>query len=317
MKWIIAIGVAPKAGVYMAFRKISIMFVPDGGCRIRQVCLSRILLLSALVFVMGGALVLSWVVRDYLRLKAEIPRLTQIEKEYKAQQDQFIYLAQRIDQINEKMKELKEFDHRLKVMVNLETSEESNNQNGIGGSPPPLTEKRALLENQKELVRSMHQRLDYLDREIAIGKEEKSDLHRFLEEQKMLLASTPSIWPTRGWLSSRFGYRISPFTGQREFHKGIDISTRMNAPVVAPANGIVTKVGWDHGYGRILTISHGNGLVTRYAHLNKVLVKKGQYIKRGETIALVGNTGRSTGPHLHYEVLLNGLPTNPLRYILN
>ncbi len=301
----------------MAFGKISIMLVPDGNCRIRQIRIPRILLGLTLVLFLCSAFAFVWLIRDYLRLKAELPRLAQIEKEYKSQQAQFIHLARRIDQINDKMRELKEFDHRLKVMVNLETSEETENQNGVGGSPPPLTEKKALLENQKELVRSMHQRLDYLDREIAIGKEEKSDLHKFLEEQKMLLASTPSIWPTRGWLSSRFGYRISPFTGQKEFHKGIDISTRMNAPVVAPANGVVTRVRWDHGYGRILTISHGNGLVTRYAHLNKVLVKRGQYVKRGETIALVGNTGRSTGPHLHYEVLLNGLPVNPLRYILN
>ena len=301
----------------MAFRKLTIMFVPEGKRRIRQLCVPRFLLGFVLIFILGLGLGVTWVVRDYLRLKSELPRLVEIEKKYNSQKEQFVHLAHRIDQINEKMRELEEFDHRLKVMVNLETSEDSDNQNGIGGSPSSLTEKKALLDNQRELVRSMHERLDYLEREIAIGKEDKSDLHKFLEEQKMLLASTPSIWPTRGWLSSRFGYRISPFTGQKEFHKGIDISTRTNAPVVAPANGIVTRISWDHGYGRILTISHGHGLVTRYAHLNKVLVKRGQYVKRGETIALVGNTGRSTGPHLHYEVLLNGLPVNPLRYILN
>ncbi|RLB33908.1 MAG: peptidase M24, partial [Deltaproteobacteria bacterium] len=228
------------------------------------------------------------------------------------------HLARRIDAINEKLCELKEFDKRLKIMVNLETSEDPGEKNGIGGSDQTtLALLKTHKNNQKELIRSMHEAIDDLNAEIALGKKEKVDLDKFLENQKMLLASTPSIWPTRGWLSSGFGYRISPFTGQKEFHKGIDISTRMKAPIVAPANGIVTRIAWDHGYGRILTLTHGHGIVTRYAHLSKVLVKKGQYVKRGETIALVGNTGRSTGPHLHYEVLLNGMPVNPLRYILN
>jgi murein DD-endopeptidase MepM/ murein hydrolase activator NlpD len=156
-----------------------------------------------------------------------------------------------------------------------------------------------------------------MEHEIALGEEDKKELHKFLESQKILLASTPSIWPTKGWMSSRFGYRTSPFTGQKEFHKGIDISTRMNAPVIAPANGIVSHVGWNHGYGRVLTIEHGYGVKTKYAHLQKILVKKGKHVKRGETVALVGSTGRSTGPHLHYEVHLNRVAVNPLRYILN
>ena len=132
-----------------------------------------------------------------------------------------------------------------------------------------------------------------------------------------MLAHTPSVWPTKGWVSSRFGYRISPFTSEREFHKGLDISTRKKSPVIAPSDGIVSSVRWDHGYGKLLSISHGYGVKTRYAHLDEVLVKQGQYVKRGQKIALVGDTGRTTGPHLHYEVHLNEVPVNPLRYILN
>jgi murein DD-endopeptidase MepM/ murein hydrolase activator NlpD len=162
----------------------------------------------------------------------------------------------------------------------------------------------------------MHRTLDQVDSELLTGEKQKAELHRFLEDQKVLLASTPSIWPAQGWLSSRFGYRQSPFTGQKEFHKGIDISARMNAPIVAPASGIVTYVGKDGGYGRVVRINHGHGVMTLFGHIEKALVKKGQRVKRGETIALVGNTGRSTGPHVHYEVHLNGVPVSPLRYIL-
>ncbi len=163
----------------------------------------------------------------------------------------------------------------------------------------------------------MHQSLDNLDAEISIQTNEKEELYKFLENQKTMLASTPSIWPTRGWISSRFGYRVSPFTNQKEFHKGIDISTRMNTPIIAPADGVVSSIGEDHAMGKKITLNHSYGVKTRYGHLSKVLVKKGQYVKRGEKIALVGKSGRTTGPHLHYEVYLNGLPVNPLRYILN
>lgn len=245
-------------------------------------------------------------------------RLAQIEKEYEQQKSQFIHLAQRIDQVTLKVGELTEFDRKLRTMVNLETNEADTQIQGVGGSSPILMDpKQTRAKNHKELVRSMYRSLDNLDSEIVDGKHHKAELQKFLENQKMLLASTPSIWPTKGWLSSRFGYRVSPFTGEREFHRGIDIATRMSTPIVAPADGIALYVGWDGGYGKVLSIKHGYGLMTKYGHLKKALVKKGQYVKRGETIALVGNTGRSTGTHLHYEVHLNRVPVNPIRYILN
>jgi murein DD-endopeptidase MepM/ murein hydrolase activator NlpD len=99
-------------------------------------------------------------------------------------------------------------------------------------------------------------------------------------------------------------------------HKGLDISTRLNTLIVAPADGIIIKTGWNGSFGKMISIRHGNGYITKYAHLNKILVKKGQAVKRGDKLGLVGQTGRSTGPHLHYEVHLKGVPVNPLRYIV-
>jgi murein DD-endopeptidase MepM/ murein hydrolase activator NlpD len=259
-----------------------------------------------------------WVLQDYHAMKTEMPQLAQLEKEKAQQKTQFLHLAQRIDQITQKMGELKEFDRKLKVMVNLETSEDEAQFEGVGGSDQTLLDpKYTMAKTHRELVDSMHRSLDNLEDEVALGEKDKIELHKFLENQQMLLASTPSIWPTKGWMSSRFGYRISPFTGKREFHKGIDICTRMSAPIVVPADGIVSNISWDRGYGRLLSVKHGYGLMTRYAHIKEALVKKGQYVKRGEAVALVGNSGRSTGPHLHYEVHLNGLAVNPLRYIPN
>ena len=163
----------------------------------------------------------------------------------------------------------------------------------------------------------MHHSLDNLNTEISVQIQDKAELHKFLQEQKSMLACTPSIWPVKGWVSSDFGYRKSPFTNLKEFHKGLDISARMKKPIIAPADGVVSTVGTSHNFGRYIHINHKYGLKTVYGHLAQSLVKKGQYVKRGQKIALLGNTGRTTGPHLHYEVHLNQVAMNPLRYILN
>ena len=116
-------------------------------------------------------------------------------------------------------------------------------------------------------------------------------------------------------MTSGFGFRTNPFTGLTQMHEGLDISNRVGTPIVAPADGIVSDIGNDLAHGKILVISHGFGMITRYSHLSKVLVEVGQKVKRGDKIAEVGMTGKTTGPHLHYEVRLNGIPVNPMRYI--
>ena len=297
---------------------MTIVFLPGGNLKVRQIGIPRFLMVVLILLVLSGALVSTWAGRDYRTIKKKMPQLTSLQKENKKQKDQLIVLTQKIDQISKKLVELKNFDQKLKVMMNLESNANSNQFFGIGGSDTALMDPDYSIEKaHQKLVRLMHKSLDDLDREITVQTIEKAELVEFFENQKSLLAHTPSVWPTKGWISSRFGQRISPFTNEREFHKGLDISTKKLSPVIAPADGVVTSVRWDHGYGKILSINHDYGIKTKYAHLEKALVKKGQYVKRGQKIALVGATGRTTGPHLHYEVHLNGTPVNPLRYILN
>ena len=302
----------------LASKKINIFLVPDGKGCVRQIRLPKSLPFFIIPLLIICAAFLFWIIHDYSGVKAKVPELAELQKENALQKEQILYMARRIDQVSEEMNELRKLDHKLKAMVNLETGEGDEQFTGVGGSDPALLDpKKTLTKVDRELVRAMHQSLDNLNSDINSSKEDKAGLQEFLENQKMLLASTPSIWPAKGWLSSRFGYRKSPFTGKKEFHKGLDISARMGAPIVASADGTVSFSGWDRGYGRIVVIKHGYGLKTKYAHLKKSLVKKGQYVKRGETIGLVGNSGRTTGSHLHYEVHLNGVPVNPLRYVLN
>ena len=302
----------------MAFKQTTILLVPDATDRVKRFRIPSFLPTFFILTLIFCTAFLVFIIRDYRSMKVHSPQRVRLEKENELQKRQLAHLAKRIDQTTQKLVELREFDRKLRTMVNLETSEAKKEFQGVGGSNPILLQSQYhMAKTHKDFVRSMHSAIDNVDREIALCEKDKTELHKFLENQKVLLASTPSIWPTKGWLSSRFGYRMSPFTGKKEFHRGIDIATPMGAPIVAPADGIVSKIYSDRGYGKVVSISHGYGVITRYAHLSKALVNKGQYVKRGETIALVGNSGRSTGTHLHYEVHLNRVAVDPLRYILN
>jgi murein DD-endopeptidase MepM/ murein hydrolase activator NlpD len=135
------------------------------------------------------------------------------------------------------------------------------------------------------------------------------------ERRQALAAATPSIWPVAGGLSSQFGTRSDPFTGADEFHGGLDISANAGEPVVATADGTVATARWNDGYGNLVVIDHGFGISTRYGHLSRFAVSEGQSVRKGDVVGLVGSTGRSTSPHVHYELLLNGRQANPLRLL--
>jgi murein DD-endopeptidase MepM/ murein hydrolase activator NlpD len=138
-----------------------------------------------------------------------------------------------------------------------------------------------------------------------------------LASHSQRLAATPSIMPTQGWLTSAFSsMREHPILHVARPHEGIDVMAPMGSPIEAPAQGVVTEAGWESGYGNTITLDHGYGLVTKFAHCSKLLVRVGQRVSRGQRIALVGNTGLATGPHLHYEVHVNGRPVDPLKYVL-
>jgi murein DD-endopeptidase MepM/ murein hydrolase activator NlpD len=136
------------------------------------------------------------------------------------------------------------------------------------------------------------------------------------QKQSLLLSSTPSVYPVHGLLGNGYGWRRDPFTGMRDFHQGLDLVAPLGTKVVAPADGIVTRVGPSGGFGNSVFVSHGYGLMTRYGHLSAANVKVGQRIKRNDVLGAVGTTGRSTGPHLHYEVLVHQRNVDPVKYIL-
>jgi murein DD-endopeptidase MepM/ murein hydrolase activator NlpD len=165
---------------------------------------------------------------------------------------------------------------------------------------------------------------DWVNRDLsALGQEINSrerslkELKAFIEEKASVLAATPTILPVKGRVTAGYGYRKSPFTGQRELHEGLDIAAPYGSPIVATADGIVTFAGPLAGYGNVVFVDHGHGFSTFYAHCSSYRVREAQRVRRGEVIAFVGTTGRTTGPHVHYEVHVNGVISNPMKYMVD
>ncbi|NWF93599.1 MAG: peptidoglycan DD-metalloendopeptidase family protein [Syntrophaceae bacterium] len=255
---------------------------------------------------------------DYIQLRKKTFELGRLRHETETQRSQIQFFSARIEDLERQLSKLKDFDKRIRIIANLEKVQESSSLMGVGGpSPSDIREKLKGEKDEKGLVRQMRSDIDRLQSEALSREESLSELEKLLQQKKEMLAHTPSIWPTMGWVTSGFGFRTNPFTGLTQMHEAIDISNRVGTPVVAPADGIVSDTGNDWVHGKMLVISHGFGITTRYSHLSKILVKVGQKVKRGTKIAEIGMTGRTTGPHLHYEVRVNGIPANPMRYILN
>ena len=282
--------------------KVHLLIFSDKSKGVRSIYLSKGFIFSISIILAFLALALFHILKEYRDLKLNSASIPYLRTELAFKTFQIQLLSERLSTIRRELSELKKLDKKLRVMMNLETKEDGKGFYAVGG---------------EDLKGDNILRLYRLENEVISGIQEKTDLLAYLQDKKRRFEHTPSIRPTKGWISSPFGYRISPFTGKREFHSGIDICTRTGSPVVAPASGKVTNIRRDYINGLILTIRHGYGFTTKYAHLSKVLVKKGERVKRGQKIALVGATGKTTGPHLHYEVHINGRPVNPMRYILD
>jgi murein DD-endopeptidase MepM/ murein hydrolase activator NlpD len=310
-------------------KKISFVVISNSGKPAKQISASKASIRLVSVFIAACLISFGYVVYDYFQLKQTMVRLqsravhlTNELGEIQSQRKQIQEFASEINSLKGHLVTLNKFEKKIRIIANIEKTDESDNIFGVGGSiPEDLDARLPLMEKHNSLMRDMHEQIDELNRASIHQKGKFESLLKSLEDQQNLLASTPAIRPiSRGeksWVTSSFGFRVSPFTGQREFHQGFDISTRKGTPILATADGVVTFAGNKGLLGKTIIVDHGHGMVTRYGHCSKFLKKRGEKVKRWEPIALVGNTGRSTGPHVHYEVRLNGIPVNPYKYILN
>ena len=276
------------------------------------------IILLAAVFLAGISGFSGYAGYRLYNLRSDISRIDQIKEINRDQSRQITMLSEKVATLDGEMSLLRSYNRHLSgiAKVDLNTPEEIVGIGGGGSESIGARESTEVL-SEKILARKLHSHIKQLGDDISIEKDVSRELLAQIERQRSLMAHTPSAWPSRGWITSRFGWRNSPFTEKREFHKGIDIASRKGTPVYAPADGIVTSYYKNGGYGNFLVINHGYGIVSRYGHLLRSNdIQVGQRVLKGDKIAFIGNTGRSTGSHLHYEVLMNGIHVNPQRYML-
>lgn len=254
-----------------------------------------------------------WLWHNYRTAQSYETRLQEAQRTIEEQNTQMYSVVNKLRDVQSDLNRVQQFDTKLRLMMNMDKDMGEvalNGQDDFATSYLPL-------HRQELMARKMHAFLRQLSDETRLEEVRQQEILRSMRANRSLLASLPSIWPTEGFITSRFGSRPSPFTSQAETHKGMDISNKPGTPIYATAQGVVSMAGSDGAYGISAQVQHGGGIVTKFAHMQRVLVKEGQQVQRGDLIGHMGNTGRSTGPHLHYEVRLNGVSVNPMRYILN
>lgn len=289
----------------MSSKRFTILVIPEGSHRVRRFGLKRSALnwtaASLLVFLLG----LGGLIFDYVRTDLDRAELNRLQVENSEQRDELHRLVVKLEDLRKEIIVLAQNDAKVRVMAKL-SRPKADSKNGIGG-PEPAELSQEFSDIQR--------RIDSVRRQIDLQRESQEEIQGFLNDQRSLLAAKPTGWPVKGWTTSAFGMRTDPFSGQRKMHEGYDIAARTGTPVVATADGIVSQAKTMPGYGKIVIIDHGYGYRTYYAHNSKIHVKVGQRVNRGDKVASVGNTGRSTGSHVHYEIRLNGVPVNPKKYL--
>jgi len=257
-----------------------------------------------------------YLVYDYITVRRDASELARLRAVTGNQEKQIVELAGRLERVGARIDELKEFDRKIRIAANIESSRDKQEILGIGGAVPDEGLVPSRLEGDRQtILQEIVRGVEKLDEEAA--RQEKSFVRilQFLNRQRSIVAATPSLWPVRGLVTSEFGTRSSPFGGGREFHEGIDIATQRGTPVRAPADGVILEASRESGFGNMVKVDHGRGLSTLYGHLSRIAVRQGAMVRRGQVIGYVGNTGRSTGSHLHYGVYFSGVAVNPRSYL--
>jgi murein DD-endopeptidase MepM/ murein hydrolase activator NlpD len=276
-------------------RYSTIIFVPHAQARFRKITVSTRLLASvgaAAFALVVCAVAFGWAylstARQDRQYRETIAENTRLRSSARTLEQRLAGLSRQIDQFEDRTR-------RLAIVAGL-----PREAAGLGG-PFETTDRPGPMSPERQTA--IAARLDALEGQLA--------------RREALTSSTPTVAPVRGLLNSGFGSRSDPFTGSPAFHTGLDISTRWREPVLATAAGTVVRSGWSGDYGNVVEIDHPAGYRTVYGHLDLILAREGQSVKRGDRIGLVGSTGRSTGPHLHYEIRLADRAVNPLDYILD
>lgn len=308
----------------MKKKYFTLIVVPDATSKFKQLkipyLLPRSLIVLVILVILGGGVSSYYLIINYQNMNKMITELPQIRKEARNQKALIERYEQDITELRQMVSRLKLVNAKLMLMAGVENPSDAQVNLGVGGVENEGELATIIQGFQEQSEQVMLQKIDNLSKlkKDAVSQEELSQrLMEFFQDQNTLLAATPSIWPVKGWVTSGFGMRKSPFTGKRTMHSGIDIATKTGTSIKSPADGIVSFSDTKGAFGKVIVIDHGYGYTTFYGHCSKLLKNVGDKVKRGDVIAHVGNTGSSTGPHLHYEVRVNGVAANPSKFILD
>lgn len=294
--------------------KITVMVLPRDRGDIRQYSIPIKLIWTAGICGICFVLVNLFLLADYFDTRVDQARLEKLTWENQLLSENFTELEQTIASLQADYGTLVAKEKAIRTIFDLPEIDPEARMLGVGGPVDPEMETVTLSTAEALEVADD---VDELLRLSKFERERYQEVFDMLAEKRDLLDHTPSILPARGYFSRGFGHKEDPFTGFKQFHSGLDIANKKGTPIYATADGKVVSVRVNGGLGKMIAINHGFGYKTRYAHLDKYNIKVGQKVKRGDIIAYMGNTGYSTGPHLHYEVLKNGKSVNPYKYILN
>jgi murein DD-endopeptidase MepM/ murein hydrolase activator NlpD len=295
---------------------------------------SEIRRLRLLLFTLKAALTLGVIltflgafsVHDYLANKQEVGDPARIRAEVHARKLAITALGEKIALMEERLTHLRNMEkqtrlalHEVNELKKLRKDSQLVRRNGNSKGPQSSIQEEQICFFESErppLFSLLQQDLLGLRKEAYRAEQHLKGLHEFLQSKKAILLATPFLWPVWGHISSRFGdTRLSAYSGGTRPHKGIDIAAPRGTPIVAPSDGVVTFVGQEADVGRLIFIDHGYGFITMYGHLSKALVHRGDKVRKGQTVGAVGASGNCTGPHLHYEVRIQGQQVNPAPYL--
>ena len=295
-------------------KKLTFLLIPDSSGSPRQISVSL-----ALIYSLLGALLLLIIATFFLSshffsYEVSQDELTRLRAENTQLNDKYEQMRWNLAEVEDRYSELVSREVKIRSLFDLPEIASEERQLGIGGPEPAVFIEFSETEQEAYITEL---EVDRLLRLSQFELEKYSEVENSLSDIKERLRHTPSIWPTTGWLSRGYGMKYDPFTGYKQMHRGLDIANHTNTPVIATADGRVSIISTATQLGKMITIDHGYGYRTRFGHLNKLLVKRGQRVKRGDVIGLMGSTGYSTGPHLHYEIFRNNKFLNPNDFILN
>ncbi len=289
-----------------AERTYTIMIVPGTQAKLLRLRVRRGVLIGLISFAAFSVVAAGLLPILYYTAARRSRQLTALREENETLRKATLEFDRSLSSLREQVAYFESKATKFALMAGVEDLPSAKGAGGLRSSDA-IDSAPALVEDDLE---TLQERSGVLHRSFEM-------LEQVYRDQSLLLASTPSIAPVRGMIAYGFSYRRDPFTGQRAFHNGLDIVAPKGTPVKAPADAVVLRAGREPGYGNVVYLSHGNGLTTRYAHLDGFAVRAGKEVRRGEVIGFIGNTGRSLGAHLHYEVLINNARVDPIQYIVD